>query len=171
MGIREKLSEKPQVAMGVVAVCVLVVGAIFATTYWPEKKANLAQSFYSDDDGASWFSDSTYQVAPFQHNGKTAVVAEVYTYDDGKKTFCAYLAQFTPHAKQRLEAALANAQSSGKTPDSVSLYSDRGFMSQGTEVKLPGPGHPWVPYNDPRAQEIFAVHAPDGSTVDQAFVY
>ncbi len=40
---------------------------------------------YSDDDGKTWFADSVYRVAPFDHNGKTAVAAQIYTYEDGRK--------------------------------------------------------------------------------------
>jgi len=171
MGIREKLKASPSVAAGAAAIFVLVAAAIVARSYWPEKKADLSQAYYSDDDGKTWFADSTFLVTPFQHNGKTAVVAQVYSYDDGKKEFCAYLAQFTPQAKQELEAALADAQKNGRPPGSVALYQDPRFMKEGTEVKLPGPDNPWIPYSDPRAQSIFSVHAPDGTTVDQVFVY
>ena len=171
MGIRETFEKKPGVAIGVVAACVLITGGIFATAFWPEKKADLSQALYTDDDGQTWFPASSYLVAPFQHNGKTAVVAQVYSYDDGKKQFCAYLAQFNPQAKQQLEAALADAQKNGRPPDSVALYQDRNFMSHGTEVKLPGPSHPWIPYDDPKAMPLFSIHSPDGTTVDQVFVY
>jgi hypothetical protein len=171
MGIREKLKESPSVAAGAAAIFVLAAAAIIAHAYWPEKKADLSQAYYSDDDGKTWFADSTFLVAPFQHNGNTALVAQIYSYDDGKKQFCAYLAQFTPQAKQQLEAALADAQKNGQPPGSVTLYQDPRFMKEGTEVKLPGPGNPWISYGDPRAQSIFTIHSPDGTPVDQVFVY
>jgi hypothetical protein len=171
MGIREKLKEKPAVTASIAAVFLAIAVGILIWSYWPEKKADLSKAYYSDDDGKTWFAESAFLVAPFQHNGKTAVVAQVYSYDDGKKQFCAYLAQFTPDAKKRLDAALADAQKAGRPPGSVDLYHDPNFMKHGTQVKLPGANQPWISYDDPKAQEIFAIHSPDGSAVDQSFVY
>jgi hypothetical protein len=171
MGIREKLKESPSTAAGAAAIFVLVAVAIIVHSFWPEKKADLSQAFYTDDDGKTWFADSTYLVTPFDHNGKTAVVAQIYSYDDGKKQFCAYLAQFTPQAKRTLEAALSDAQKNGRPAGSVTLYQDPRFMKEGTEIKLPGSNNSWIPYDDPRAQSIFSIHSPDGTAVDQVFVY
>ena len=169
MGLREKLSEKPSVAAVASGRFVLLASIIIARTYWPEKRADLSKALYSDDDGQSWFVDTAYLVPPFEHNGKTAVVAQVYTYNDGRKKFCAYLARFTPQAKHQLEAALAQAKKNNLPPASVSLYGDSGFLKQGQEVKLPGSGNPWIAYSDPKAQPIFTIHSPDGSEVDQYF--
>jgi hypothetical protein len=171
MGIREKLRDKPALATAIAAGFVLLAIVITVKVLWPEKKAQLEQAFYTDDDGATWFSDSIYRATPFDHNGKSAVVAQIYTYDDGKKQFCAYLSRFTPDAKAQLQAALDAAQRRGQRPGSVGLYQDRDFMSRSVEVKKPGANEAWVPFNDPRAKGIFAVHSPDGSAVDQAYVY
>jgi hypothetical protein len=171
MGIREKFKESPSVAAAAAAVFVLAAAAIIAHAYWPEKKADLSQAYYSDDDGQTWFVDSIYKVAPFDHNGKTALIAEVYSYDDGKQKFCAYLSQFTPEGKKQMDAALSDAEKKGLPPDSVPLYQDRNFMNRSVEVKLSGPNHPWILYGDPKAQEVFTIHSPDGSAVDQVLVY
>jgi hypothetical protein len=104
MGIREKLSEKPSLAAGAAAIFVLIAAAIAVCSHWPEKKADLNQALYSDDDGQTWFNDSIFRVAPFDHNGKTAVAAQIYSYDDGKKQFCGYLVRFMPDAKAQLDA-------------------------------------------------------------------
>jgi hypothetical protein len=171
MGIREKLREKPGLTTGVAAAFVLLAAAVMTYSYWPEKKADLSQAFYTDDDGQTWFADSTFKVAPFDHNGKTALIAQVYSYDDGKQKFCAYVSRFTPEGKKQMEAALADAEKKGLPPGSVSLYQDRGFMNRSVEVKLSGPNHPWIRYDDPKAQEVFTIHSPDGSAVDQVLVY
>ena len=39
------------------------------------------------------------------------------------------------------------------------------------QVKLPGDNNPWIPYLDPRANQVFSIHSPDGSVVDEVFVY
>jgi hypothetical protein len=171
MGIRERLRQKPSLAAAAAVLFLVVAAVIVARTYWPEKKADLDQALYTDDDGQTWFADSKFRVPPFDHNGKQAVVAQVYSYADGKKQFCAYLARFTPEAKRQLEAALADAKRRGQPPGSVGLYRDRGFMSRGTEVKLPGPNGPWIPFSDPKALAVFSIHSPDGSEADQVFVY
>jgi len=38
-------------------------------------------------------------------------------------------------------------------------------------VKLPGPGNSWIPINDPESVQVCSVHSPDGSAIDQLFVY
>ncbi len=171
MGLRETLKAKPWIGAVFSGTFVVVAIIVIVTTYWPEKKAKLEQAFYSNDDGKTWFTDSAYRVAPFDHDGKTAVVAQIYSYADGSKEFCAYLTQFTPEAKQKLEAALAEAKSKGQQPGSVALYHDRTFMQRSLLVKKPGAGNPWVSYDDPKGIEVMSIRSPDGSPVDQVFVY
>jgi hypothetical protein len=170
MGLRETLKDKPWIGGALSGAFVLIAIAIIVTTYWPEKKAKLGEAFYSDDDGKTWFTDSAFLVTPFDHNGKQAVVAQIYSYDDGSKKFCAYLSEFTPEAKQKLEAALAQAKQKGDPPGSVDLYHDRNFMQKGLLVKKPG-SKDWVPYDDPKAIGVMSIKSPDGSAVDQVFVY
>jgi hypothetical protein len=144
---------------------------IMARQFWPQKKADLSQSYFTDDDGASWYVDSEYLVPPVDHNGKTAVFAQVYSYAKGDKQFCAYMTRYSDSAKKKLEAAIADAKSRGQSPNSVSLFQDRGFMQSAIEVKKPGAGNQWINQSDPRAIDVISVHAPDGSAVDQVYVY
>lgn len=171
MEIRRAIQGKPVVGIGIAVVCILLAGLILVKQFWPVKKANLAQAFFSNDDGQTWFQDSAFRVPPFDHNGKAALIAEIYNYDNGSKEFCAYLAKYTPEAKARLEQALAEAQKSGQPPGSVALYQDPAFIGQGTLVKKPGNGNSWVPISDPRSIDVRTVHAPDGTVVDQVLVY
>jgi len=171
MDVRTTLNEKRQLSTVAAFGFVLLAAIVLAYQFWPQKKANLSQTYFTEDDGKTWFADSSYHVAPFDHNGKTAVIAEIYNYDNGSKTFCAYLAKYTPEAKKRLEAALADAQAKGQAPSSVTLYHDHGFIQAGMMVKLPGSNSSWLPYSDPRANDVFSIHSPDGSVVDQVFVY
>jgi hypothetical protein len=166
MGVREAMKEKSNITL-IGAVAFVLLGAVLlARAYWPEKKANLEQTFYSDDDGATWFSDSLFKVAPFTRNGKTAVGAQIYTYQDGKKQFCGYLTKFAPDAKAQLDAVLSDAQSRGQAPGSVGLYRNHDFMNRSVLVKAPGPNNPWLSSDDPRSQAIRSVHSPDGSEID-----
>lgn len=170
MDIRRSLQQKPIFGIAIAIFLVLMATAILARQYWPERRANLSQAWFTDDDGNTWFAHSAFLVPPFDHNGKTAVFAEVYSYDKGAKRFCAYEAKYTDRAKTRLEAALADAQKNNQPPSSVNLYHDRTFITQGMLVKAPGQGN-WISMADPAANSICSIHAPDGTAVDQCFVY
>ncbi len=171
MGIREKLRDKPNLSVIAAVVFLLLAVAIAIFTHLPEKRPDPLHVNYSDDDGQTWFTDSVYRVAPFDHNGKMAVMAQIYTYDDGKKQFCGYLSRYTPEAKQQLDAALADAQKRGAPPGSIALYQDRNFMTRSVQFKIPGPNQPWMSNEEAQAKNIFAVHSPDGSAVDLSIVY
>jgi hypothetical protein len=170
MDIRKAIQGKPVVGIAITVVLLAISGMILARQYWPEKRANLSETYFTDDDGNTWFADSAYLVPPFDHNGRTAVFAQVFSYDNGSKKYCAYESKFTDKAKERLEAALAEAQKNNQPPSSVSLYRDRTFMSQEILVKQPG-SEKWIPMADPQANSVCSVHSPDGSAVDQCFVY
>jgi hypothetical protein len=171
MFIRSKLANDKIVGVGI-GIGLIVLAAVALTyQFWPQRKADLAQAYYTDDDGATWFADSAYKIAPFDHNGKTAVIAQVFSYDDGSKKFCAYMSKYTDDAKKRLESAIADAVSKGQQPGSVALFNDRGFINSGMMVKIPGTANQWLPFGDPRAGAVFSVHSPDGTPVDQVFVY
>jgi hypothetical protein len=171
MSIRERMESNRVLGVGVGAGFVLLAAIAMAVQFWPQKKPNLALQYYSDDDGQSWFSADISNVAPFDHNGKIAVIAQIFTYDDGSKKYCAYLAKFAPDAKKRLEAAIADAKAKGQPANEVSLLHDPFFMRSNTLVKLPGEKNPWIAYTDPATVQVFSLHSPDGSAVDQAFVY
>jgi len=170
MDIRRSLQQKPIFGVAIAIFLVLMASAILARQYWPQKKANLSEAYFTDDDGNTWFNDSAFLVPPFDHNGRTAVFAEIYTYDNGAKKFCAYEAKYTPKAKKRLEAALADAQKNNQPPSTVSLYHDRSFITEGMLVKAPGSSD-WVSMADPQANSVCSIHSPDGTAVDQCFVY
>jgi hypothetical protein len=172
MEIRKVLHGKPVAGIGAALFMIVVAGLILLRQYWPEKKANLTQAYLTDDDGKTWYTDSAYSVPPTDHNGKTAVFAEVYTYDGGSKQFCGYVEKYTPEAKKRLEASIAEAVKSGLAPGAAKLFQDHWFMQSAVLVKPPGaPDSKWISQNDPTASDVMAIHSPDGSAVDQAFVY
>jgi hypothetical protein len=171
MFVRENLREKKKLSLVAAAVFLLLAGAGLAYQYWPEKKANLSQAYFSDDDGQSWFIDDTTKLAPFDHNGKTALMAEIFTYDNGSKKFCGYLEKYTPEAKAKLEAAMADARAHGQSPSSIELFHDHNFMNSACVLKKPGAGNPWIAFTDANVGDVINVHSPDGSAVDQYFVY
>jgi hypothetical protein len=172
MDIRKTLQGKPLAGIGVAIFMVLLAGVIIARQYWPEKKANLNEAYLTDDDGKTWYADSAYSVPPVDHNGKTAVFAEVYTYDGGSKQFCAYLEKYNPDAKKRLEASIAEAEKNGQPASSAALFHDPRFMQSAVMVKVPGADDSkWLSETDPAASNVMSIHSPDGSPVDEVFVY
>jgi hypothetical protein len=171
MGLRQSIQES-QKTTTVVAVA-LIAAALIAIAYrnWPQRKPDLSQALYSDDDGQTWFADSALRVPPFDHGTKPAVGAQVYSYDDGSKQFCAYLFKYRAEAQKQLQDAITSAQQQGKSPDEIELLHDPGFINKGMMVKLPGPGHPWLAWTAPESAAVFAIHSPDGTAVDQCFAY
>jgi len=172
MEIRSSLQGKPVAGVATAGLMLLIAGAILVHQYWPQKKANLTLAYLTDDDGKTWYSDSAYSAPPIDHNGKTAVFAEIYTYAGGSKQFCAYLEKYTPEAKKRLEASIAEAMKNGQSPGSAKLFQDHWFMQNAVLVKPPGAADDkWISQNEPAALAVMAIHSPDGSPVDQVFVY
>ena len=115
-------------------------------------------AWYSDDDGHSRFSaDMRTLRPPFDHNGKTANRAYVFTSDGGKTTYVAYLERYTPRAIKMLDWAKQMAES-GPPAAGVS----ESIAKSGLEIKKPGDST-WINIADPRAAAIRKVRAPDGS--------
>src|SRR4051812_12636877 len=100
MAIRELINEHSRVVIGVVVTVVLclLVGITMQMKSAPAATM-LKQAYFSDDDGQSFFIDQASQVAPFDHNGKEAVAAHVYSIPHGKP-FVGYLERATsPEAR------------------------------------------------------------------------
>jgi hypothetical protein len=171
MDIRKAIQGKPIAGVAVGVVLLALASIIVARQFWPEKKADLSQTYFTDDDGATWFTDSEYLVPPVDHGGKPAVFAQIYSYANGSKTFCAYMTRYTPEAKKQLEGAISAAVKNGKPPASVELFQDRRFLETAIEVKKPGADNKWIPRSDPAAINVMSIQSPDGSAVDQVFVY
>jgi hypothetical protein len=144
MSVREAINNKKKVGVGVTILFFAAAAAILVYTQLPAHRIKGDKTYFTDDDGQTWFLDSVYQPSPFEHDGKTAVRAMIYSYDNGGKTFCAYLMRYTTQAKKRLDDAIAEAIKEGKSAGSIELFTDRELNTTGVEVKLPGPGHSWI---------------------------
>jgi hypothetical protein len=142
MSIREKLNSKPAAGAAVAIGLILLAAAVAAFSLHPTHRSDPHSGFFSDDDGQTYFKDSIYKFPPFDHDGKTAVAARVYT--DGKHNFVGYLERFTADGKRRLETEYNKG-----TPESavtvLNLMISPGIAIGGMEVKKPGPQNPWVP--------------------------
>jgi hypothetical protein len=162
--IRESLQSDRRFGWTVVAV--LFLSAIGVSSYylWPHKIiGDPTHAFYSDDNGRTIFKDSIYHFPPFEHNGRTAVEA-VLAESHGRK-FVAYLMRYTPEAKQRLQQKYDDAVANNLQVQRVVLdFMNAAPISRaGTEIKLPGSGHDWVPSSQLSKLDI---KAPDGELPD-----
>ncbi len=156
MGIRQSLNENK--LTGAVLTVVLVAGAVVFLLWYYRPAAPSAyrtREFFSDDDGATWFVDDGTKIAPFDHNGKQAVLAKVYKCKDGQ-VFVGYLEKVADDIKKKIEDARAQGPGHG----GLSKADPTGF--NGILLKKPHASE-WVKSNDPAASEIRKVTCPDGS--------
>jgi hypothetical protein len=170
MGVREALNKNKFAGVGVAVLFLVAASAFLAYTEWPQHHFNGRTMFYSDDDGQSWFIDSAYRATPFDHNGKQAVRAVIYSCNHGKTRFCAYLMENSADDKKQLDAAVADAAKNGQPPSSVNLFGSLGIQND-MLVKEPGAGHSWVPALGPAGQQVVTdgLKDHDDGTLDLVF--
>jgi hypothetical protein len=128
MGIRETMNENPRLTVGIVCTIALVatgfvvMQVLAGRRTFPSKSPN---SFYTIDDGKTFFVASSDNIPPFEHEGKQAVHAIVF--ECSGKQFVGYLERYTPESRQAILA--------GKGSPTIETY--------GRELKKPG-GKVWV---------------------------
>jgi hypothetical protein len=144
MGIREKMNAQKSAGFIVAGAFLLAATGILAYSQWPRHQFSGKTGFYSDDDGQTWFIDSVYKTVPFDHDGKQAYRAVIYSCQNGKTQFCAYLMRHEAGDKKKLDDAVAQAAQQGKPPSSVGLFENKQILGE-MEIKAPGPGHSWEP--------------------------
>jgi hypothetical protein len=141
----------------------MLAGVVTFLALRPAPSVVITNAYYSDDDGQTYFTDSIYRVPPFDHNGKTAVRAAVFTYDNGTKKYVAYLNRYTADWKKKLDSECAQAQSAGKPLSTIADFNSVELVTHGWEVKAPGPASTWIPRNSIQAGEVLNQPSPDGS--------
>ena len=156
MDLRQQINKRPAAAITAMA-GILVVVVAFAILQIRNSRSGPAVSdraFYTVDDGATLFVDSANRNPPFQHEGREAVLARVFTCDGGKHQWVQYLEKYSDQAKGQLDSP----QSQGPPPERPG---NTGPMS-GLLVKRPGDSA-WVPRMDPKAATILRPKCPDGA--------
>lgn len=99
MSVREWIDKNKQYSTaGAAAMTALAVGLIIYQLL-PERPSTKA--WYTTDDGQTWFKDSNRKVAPFQKDGKEAVLAHVFTCEGNQ--FVGYMTRYKPKGKRMLE--------------------------------------------------------------------
>lgn len=166
MGLRETLNRNPAITTGAtIAVIVIALIAIFWQTFGGKGHSGpVTASFFTTDDGATWFSDSVDQIPPFMKDGKEAVRAYVFKCSDGKP-FVAYLERYTPQAKKVVEQARIKAKENPKAPPDPALFAMT--MQGGTEVKKPKDPSGWVQRSEyQKYGQVVQITCPDGKLED-----
>jgi hypothetical protein len=163
MGVREKLNSKRLIGFVVAAILLAAATVQAAYFFWSgaPKHQSATDAFYTDDDGRTYFIDSIYKFPPWDHNGKEANIAMVYSSSSGN--FVGYQVRYTAAAQKELLNLYAKAEA-GQCPladVNRSMTTERvGVL--GKEVKLRG-ADKWVSMAGmPRP---IPVKAPDGSDV------
>jgi hypothetical protein len=158
------MNRNPVAMAGTATVCVLLAGGWAVWSIWgslevaPDSVQYSTDSFYSTDDGASYFRDSGDRLSPFIRDGKTAVRAHVFTCDRGKTRFVGYLERVSEEGKRRLAAIPADANA----PED--LAARNAILLTATEVKKPLAASAWIPQRRrAEAQVVMDVRCPDGT--------
>lgn len=159
MGVRDAMNRHSGItAVTAAAIVALVVLAGVLQGMRPNASEGVEiperKSWYSTDDGKTWFADDVTKVPPFNKDGKQAVRAYVYRAPDGTE-FVGYLERYTPAGKRAVEAAWsAPPEEQGEDPTLAS-------GSDHIEIKKPGQAN-WIPISHPAADRVYKVISPKG---------
>jgi len=158
VAIREAINKRPSIAAGTaVALAIGICIYSYVESSTRVSRINIpTQSYFTDDDGATYYADDIKIIPPYLHNGKTAVSAYVFKCKDGAP-FVGYLEAFTPDSKKILESALTNPGMGGP-----SILMAR---SEGCLLKAPLTGdRTWLRPGEPGYDKIAQVHCPNGGS-------
>lgn len=136
MNVRESLNSKPAMSAAIIALLVLICGWMIFHQLRPPAEPPPIGIFFTDDDGATWFTDSPTRIAPFDHNGKEAVRCHVF--NSGGKDFSGYLQKTAPELSRKIKANISSTDAE---------------LAAGMLVKKPGDKQ-WIAMNDPHAKAI-----------------
>ena len=159
MGLRESINNHKGATAGAVTVIALIVVAVMAWQFTAGSSGasgTPGQLYYTTDDGATTFTAPANLVPPFDHNGKQAVRAVMFSHDGGKTKFIGYLERYSATAKQQMEAAKEAAKPGGKM---VMSAPNRNVAM--IEVKKPG-DKTWVDQSSAAGATVMRVTAPGG---------
>ena len=164
MGLRETLNENPGLTTAATAVIILAAIVFIVVSMFRGGAETGAtggavgnRDYFSDDDGKTFFEDDRTKVPPFDHNGKTAYRARLFTCDGGKTKFVGWLERYTPEGKKIMEDTIKRAAGEAV------LIEDQ----TGLQLKKPGTGEKgWVSASDPAMIRVREVNCPDGNPAE-----
>lgn len=111
MGIRETMNRHSKlVAIATVAICGAITWVMIASTW---DRGGPGRQFYTDDDGKTWYTDRADLIVPFERNGKTVVMAEVFEVN-GKQSVL-YMRRYPEQVAARLRSQGRDAIATTRT--------------------------------------------------------
>jgi hypothetical protein len=119
--------------------------------------ANLTKSYYSTDDGKTFFVDDLDKAYPFDHDGQQAYRAFVYKGASGAP-FVAYLERYTANGLARKQDLIAHPVDDGGFAAAELLRSEIEVEKPGTNKwvsALSPKAGPVVRPDDPTAREVY----------------
>lgn len=155
VGLRQKLNENPAVTAAITGVFMLAATFLFYRTSCSDsggRSAGLSKSYFTIDDGKTYFADDTAKLPPFDHQGKPAYRVRLFKCKDGT-IFVSHLERYSDSVKKKIEA---ERQKTGISLNPTIL----GNM----ELKKPGDAE-WVSMSAGQAKylAILQPKCPDGS--------
>jgi hypothetical protein len=157
VAIRETIAKHQKIS--VASSATVLVGAILfcvmnqrAQTLSPPTRW-----YFTVDNGKTWFVDDINKVPPFDHNGRQAYRARIFTCEGSSKEWCGYIERCNPKVKAKVDESVARGV---PMRDLIRLITD------GMEVQRPGrPDTEWVPSSKAREYaEVTGVKCPDDPT-------
>jgi hypothetical protein len=153
MGVREFMNNHRGLTTAAAGVIVaLAVGFIVVQVMASRKKypSDSPDSFFTVDDGKTFFVASSDNIPPFDYKGQQAVHA--YVFQSNGKKFVGYLERYTSDARSAILA--------GKRSPQIERF--------GRELKKPGDKE-WVKSGDLASEsKISDVRSPDGRGTPEA---
>jgi hypothetical protein len=158
VGIRETLNKNQTLTTGATIAIIVIAIGIIVWQMLPERPQRImTKSYFTVDDGKSWFEDSAEKLAPFDKDGKEAVRAHLFRCGENGEKFVGYLEKLDPRAKMRLDEWQSNPANKGR------VMPGQAEMEEGARwVKRPGPSK-WMPETSPMAAQITTIKCKDGS--------
>jgi hypothetical protein len=148
MGIREWTEKHPKAIISLVCACIcltLVTVVVQVRAGRRSINAQVPDSYFTVDDGKTFFIAGGNNIPPFDYKGQQAVSA--YVFEASGKRFVGYLERFTPEAHELKVENKATIQT----------------QISGRELKKPGDSK-WVRSDDANAvAKVVNVQSPDGS--------
>ena len=158
MGIRETLNKNQTLTTGATIAIIVIAIGIIVWQMMPERPQRIiTKSYFTVDDGKTWFEESAEKLAPFDKDGKEAVRAHLFRCGENGEKFVGYLEKLHPEAKRRLDEFQSNPSNKGR------VMPGQAEMEEGARlVKRPG-APKWLSETSPMASQITTIKCKDGS--------